>query len=216
MIRAIVFDFDGTLADSKSVKRDAWRSVFSDRSGADDAVLQHQVDIGIGDRYDILRRTLTLRGVQGMALKKLVDHYADCYGGLVQVGIRKRGLFPGVVQVLDRLHKTYPLYINTTTPDASMRQTLTAFRLTRYFHRRVLGSTSGLKEDNLQRVIHELKLEPSEALMVGDEEGDLAATEAVGARFVGIADHVNRWSVDHFPHPLLKSVTLLESILKHT
>ncbi len=212
-IKAIVFDFDGVIADSKSVKRDAWRSVFSDRDERDRELLEREVSSRRGNRYDILQRTFSALGVVEEELDRLVRWYADRYNELVQAGIRDRGLSPGVVPMLERLRARYPLYISTATPEIGIHETVETFALRGYF-RNIFGSTSGSKEDHLRRVVRELGVQPAEVVMVGDEEGDRAAAEETGVRFVGIADSVNRWSSDRFPHPLLASAAALEGILE--
>lgn len=214
-IKTIVFDFDGVIADSKAVKRDAWRKVFSDRSPEDSELLGREVDARKGDRYDILRRTLTQLGIHGEELDRQVNRYADRYNELVQSGIKERGLFPGVPEMLGRLSEQYPLYVNTATPDDAIRATLVMFGLGGYFCG-VFGSVSGSKSDNLRRIARQLNLRPSQVLMVGDEERDRDAALEVGAQFLGIADSINRWSQDGFPHPLLNSSAQLADFLERT
>ena len=213
-IKAIVFDFDGVITDSKSLKRDAWRAVFSDRNSNDNELLQKEVGIGKGNRYEILRRTLLSSiGVPETELDRLVNYYADRYNELVQTGIKTKGLFLGVVQMFGRLSKKYPLYINTATPDIAIQITLEEFGLKNFFHG-VFGSLSGSKEENLRQVITELNVKPFDILMVGDEAKDKEAAEKVGTRFIGIADSINKWTPRNFPHPLLKETALLEGFLE--
>lgn len=211
-VRVWVFDIDGVVLDSKSVKRDAWRGVFSDRSREDDEVLQKMVDAKVGDRYEILRRALLETDATGAEIPGMVQVYAGRYDDLVKEGIRERGMFLHVPEVLAMLSGYAAVYANSQTPDASLIATLEAFGIIGSF-KAVLGSSAS-KVENLRTIIAHEEVVPIEVVMVGDEDKDLGAAREVGCRFIGIADEINGWSAGHEEFPVLASLRDILGILE--
>lgn len=210
-IKVLVFDVDGVILDSKSVKRESWRSVFADRSREDDELLQAKVDAKVGDRFVIILQTLWELG-ESADLDKKVARYADRYNELVQAGIREHGVFPGVPKMLARLAHRYPLYANSFTPDKAIRATLESFDLAKHF-RGIYGSSRS-KILNLKDIGFRESVLPRHLLMIGDESGDDEAAGEVGCRFLGIADKVNGWRAGALlPFPVVAATVELEALL---
>ncbi len=210
-IKVLVFDVDGVLLDSKGVKRESWRGVFADRSREDDKLLQAKVDARVGDRYAIIRQTLWELG-ESADLDKKIARYAARYDELVREGIRERGVFPGVLEMLARLIRRYPLYVNSFTPDKALRATLELFDLAKHF-RGIYGSSRS-KVLNLKDIGVREGMWSGHLLMIGDEPGDDEAASAVGCRFLGIADKVNGWRAGAIlPFPVVAATVELEALL---
>ncbi len=203
-IKAIAFDFDGTLADSQPAKREAWRVVFADRDKRDDAVLQKAIDDKVGDRFKILTATFTNLGESAEQIPVLVAKYSAKFDEALQKLVIERGLFPGTLDMLQKLHKTHALYVNSATPEASIVKLCASFGVASYF--RATYGNPATKIDNYKKIAVSENIAPHEMLMVGDGLDDASSAQEFGARFVGIPNNDNKWSVDAVKHPLVAKV----------
>lgn len=203
-IKAIAFDFDGTLADSQPAKRAAWRVVFDDRPAAHDAVLQKAVDDKVGDRYKILTATFTNLGEGAEAIPALVAKYSEKFDAAIQRLVIERGFFPGTLDMLQKLSKTHPLYVNSATPEASIVKLCQSFGVAHYF-KGTYGNPA-TKIDNYKKIIAAHGIAPAELLMVGDGLDDASSAAEFGARFVGIPNGDNKWTAENVKHPLVSKV----------
>ena len=203
-IRAVVFDFDGTLADSQPAKRAAWRVIFDDRPQSHDVVLQKAVDDKVGDRYKILTATFTNLGEPMAQIPALVAKYSEKFDAAIQRLVIERGLFPGTLEMLRGLHKNVPLYVNSATPEASIVKLCASFGITPYF-RGTYGNPA-TKIDNYKKIAAAHDIAPAELLMVGDGLDDAAIAAEFGAKFVGIPNNDNKWVAGAVPHPLVSKV----------
>ncbi len=203
-IKAIAFDFDGTLADSQPAKREAWRVIFDDRPAEHGVVLQKAVDDKVGDRYKILTVTFTNLGEPVEQIPALVAKYSGKFDAAIQRLVVERGLFTGTLAMLQRLHKDMPLYVNSATPEASIVKLCASFGITSYF-RGTYGNPA-TKIDNYKKIVAEHKIAPHELLMVGDGLDDAASAAEFGAKFVGIPNGDNKWAAGAVSHPLVAKV----------
>lgn len=210
-IKAIAFDFDGTLADSNVVKRLAWRSVFTDRSEQHNEVLQRIVDAKVGDRFKILEETFIALKEPADSIQMLVERYAAVYEQLVQSDIFKSGLFPGTLEMLQKFTSRIPLYINSATPETPLIKIISALNIANYF-KGIYGGPS-TKIENLNRISLREGVSPSEILMVGDGFDDLSGARESGCVFVGIANQSNDWARGATQHSVISRVDELVNLL---
>jgi phosphoglycolate phosphatase-like HAD superfamily hydrolase len=210
MVKTIVFDFDGVIVDSNALKRDVWNFVFNDRDEWVNEILQKNVDMKIGDRFDILEKTFINLGERQENVPALIRHYTDRYNLLIKEGILKTSAFPRIHEILGNLSLKYSLYINSVTPEKPLKETVEVLGIVKYF-REIFGSTA-TKEDNLKKVLSLEFLAPQNLLMVGDGEIDALTAAAVGAKFIGITNEFNSWKDTSFP--LLPDLIMLEETIK--
>jgi len=170
-IRAIVFDFDGTLIDSNRLKYDAYFMLFP----ADDhhariirAVLS---EIFEESRFVVLEEILRRLGAREEApLKGEVGKLAERYNGIVLAGAKTCPEKPGAEEALKKLAPAYRLYVSSTTPEAALKEVLRFRKWDGYF-RAVFGYPHE-KPETLRRIITLEKLKSDEVLIVGDGESD--------------------------------------------
>ena len=125
MIKVVVLDFDGTLADTNSVKEDCLRRTVA---GLPDgpAALEKARQSG-GDRYrvfaDIAQRLWNGAGSQVIAAntRTLIESYSDCCTkGIVAAAERR-----GAREALDALRRReLRRYVLSATPDRHLREVL--------------------------------------------------------------------------------------------
>jgi phosphoglycolate phosphatase len=176
-VRALIFDLDGTLIDSK---QDLIHSVNA-----------MQRELGRGELAEE-----TISGYIGHGAPQLV---ARALGDGSTEEERQRGLqfflsyyelhkmdstcaYPGVAETLEKLHGV-SMAVLTNKPVRISVRILDAMRLSKYF-RAIYGGNSfeTKKPDPLgaRTILHELKVEPQEALLVGDSEVDVQTARNAG------------------------------------
>lgn len=201
--RILVFDFDGVLVDSNGLKRVAFFDLFAEDDRVSDDLVAEAVSKGT--RYDTFRFIFETIGIPERDRAAYIGEYAARYDAMVQKGIARRGLFPGVSDALRELSHTHALYVNSATPCDALRVSIRTLSIHRLF--RGLYGAPESKAANLAAIQEREGAEFSDMVFIGDGEGDRTAAEAAGCRFIGISNTQNGWRNTAFP--LLESVAEL-------
>lgn len=221
MLKVIVFDFDGVLVDSNSLKRGAFYGLLADVHGLSPELIETTWTESYGrslTRFEFLNSLFMKIGKSGDELENLVKVYAAKYDDVVQRGIRSGGLMPGAFEVLSRLSEKYTLYINSATPDFALEKIVDDLGIRIFFKgifgKQIIGfkSVSNSKELNLEKIFASENVSGDEVLFVGDGEVDKNAAEAYSCDFIGIANESNCWSL-HENFKTIKSVADLDKII---
>ena len=183
-IRAIVFDFDGTLILSNEVKRDCYLAVANDwPNGA--AIIKELLDgPPVGDRYALfglfaqrVAETVKDRPVDTIKLALAEDYSRRAEASLLVCPER-----PGAMNLLGTLSEQgIHLYLNSGTPLTWLRRIVEGRQIGGHFRGLYGGPIS--KIDNLQQILQEAKLQPQDILVVGDGLDDEHYANAVGCSF---------------------------------
>jgi len=186
-IRCLVFDFDGVLVDSNAVKRGAYFEALGPVGAPAPLVEQVLDDHRLGDRYVVIRevlRRLPGGGVHGDAAERLVAECAERYNDICEGFTGTCREIEGASGALGRLSSRYALYVNSATPEAPLRRVVARRGWAGYF-RDVLGRPR-TKSENLREIMAREAVQPTEVVMIGDGEADLAAATACGCGFIGV------------------------------
>lgn len=186
-LRAVLFDFDGTLIDSFAAHRAAYLETFA-RFGLEIS----------GERLAQVWSPNWFQVYQTLGLPEQLWEEADAFW-LEAVEGHESDLFPGVPEMLAILAKAYTLAIVTAGERFRVEADLARTAIGPHFRTIVTGDDVTRKKPDpqgLEIALAELGVSPDQALYVGDTEVDWRMAQAAGMAFVGIAgptlpDHVN-------------------------
>lgn len=182
MLKAIVFDFDGTLLESADIKTDAFATLFRKfHEHLDEILNYHLAHAGIS-RYvkfrtiyrDILKRPLSSSEEQGLA---------DSFRELVLDKMAACPLVPGAEEFLRKASDRYQCFIASGAPDKELCDVVTQRGLAGYFVG--MHGSPATKPDIIRSIRAQCHLKPAEMLCIGDALSDLQGAEAEGVPFVG-------------------------------
>lgn len=171
---AVIFDFDGTIADSFPVIVRIAHELLGEKLHKD----------------DISR----LRGLSGMQLLHAL-HIPLWRAWIVVAKIRRRmrryiadvELIPGMDKVLRELCATRRLYVLSSNSSANVRAFLKRLGVEDCFVEVYGGATPWRKGRLLKRLVREAGLDPKSTWYVGDTDLDILAAHRVGLHIAAVA-----------------------------
>lgn len=210
---AIVMAVNGTLFDTRWLKRDGWKEVFADRPAGDQQVLNKWVVAKPGDRYVILRRALTELGVAADDVPALVTKYAEVYDEATK-DIGPEMIFDGVPEALAKLKNAgKPLFVSSLTPDDRLSAILLDCGLAEYFTGVYGSTTTPTKKEQIALIADRLAVDAGQILVVSDRPTDIDPARLLGCQVVGISDPINGWQNGVEPFPVVSGVRDLPALL---
>lgn len=181
MKTGIIFDMDGTLWDSAKQVADAWSTITVPRLGR--KVTQEDMYRTMGMPMDELAKAI----FPDHELSELLP-IMEVSGKVENDYLRKHGarIYPDVIETIDLLAKTYPLYIVSNCQSGYIEAFLEYYHLEGYFKDFVcFGDNEKYKGDNIALIIERNRLD--RGIYVGDIQADYDAATAGGAEFIHAA-----------------------------
>ncbi len=184
-VKAVIFDLDGTLADTLEDLTDAYNYGLKELGLAGHNKERYRMMIGTGsadlcrralppDRTDLIDKLLEL------GLSRYSDHYLD-----------KTTAYPGITELLDELNSSnIRLAVLSNKPDAFTNKIVAEMFGPERFEI-IRGQLDGTppKPDPaaVLGILEQMKLSPSDVLYVGDSAIDMATAAAAQLRSVGVS-----------------------------
>ena len=196
----IVFDCDGVILESVDAKTKAFGQV-AEPLGAearDRLLLYHTLHGGVSRRkkFAWLYREVFHREITP-------EEMEDCCARFVSYAldnVLNAPLVPGVMDVLERWHGRVPMYVCSGTPQEELQSVLEQRGLARYFTG--ICGTPPAKAELLKGIVRKERIDPADAVMVGDATTDSDAAEAAdcaAAMARGLAGEGILPTFKHFP-----------------
>jgi phosphoglycolate phosphatase-like HAD superfamily hydrolase len=184
--KVIVFDFDGTLIDSNQLKYDAFFKLFPSDDLHKKIVTEVLSEILEESRYVILREIIKRLNTEMNEdeLDNNVQVLAAKYNVIVVDDAKHCKEKPGAKEVLELFSKRYNLYLNSTTPETSLKDIVKHRKWENYF-----CDIFGYPNDKTLVLLDIIKTEsinPDELLVVGDGKSDRDSANSVKCAFLQI------------------------------
>ena len=170
MIKYIVFDFDGTLADTFDVIKNIAMNEYSE--------------------YDIDVELFKSEGAKGM-LKMLNIPRWKIPGMILNVTNKLRNsknikLFSGIVVLLNDLKKDYKIGILSSNSKEIINDTLKEYDIENLFEFVYSESSLFGKHSVLKRMCSKHNIDPLEVIYVGDEDRDIIAAKKANLKTIAV------------------------------
>ena len=178
-IKAVIFDFDGTLADTLPLCIRAFRSSIEPRLGRPVSDAEIIATFGPAEEGTI-KALIPSQYDDGIAA--YLTHYEQYHAEYPH-------LFPGIQSLLTELQaKPVPLALVTGKGERSAAMSLTFYQLTPYFSAFGYGDLeTNSKTRNINRIVADWNLKPDEVLYVGDAPSDIVACRKAGVPIAAAA-----------------------------
>jgi phosphoglycolate phosphatase len=183
--RLLIFDWDGTLADSAAQIVGAMQAAILGLGlpPREDAAIRELIGLGLNEGLQRLYPELELQ-----ALRALLDGYRAKW---LAEGAGEAPLFAGALAALQELHGVgFRLAIATGKSRRGLDRSLAHHsELARLLINSRCADESASKPDPLmlRQLLDEEGIEPEQALMIGDTEYDMAMARAIGMPGLGVA-----------------------------
>lgn len=183
----IIFDLDGTLWDSSEQVARAWSVILSRRSETDRRVRRSVTGEDMrgymGKTMEVIA-ALMLPDTDEKTRLEIMDEcgeyeneYLSGHGGK---------LYPDLERELDRLSKSFKLFIVSNCQSGYIETFLEYHKLGKYFADfECPGGTGLAKAENIRIIMERNSLD--RAVYVGDTQGDLDASDSAGVPFIHAA-----------------------------
>ena len=176
-VRALIFDLDGTLIDSK---RDLIHSVNAMLAEMGRETLQEGTISGyIGHGAPQLVARALGNGAEEAERERALKFFLGYYENHKMDSTRA---YPGVAEALEAL-KGFPMAVLTNKPVRISGRILQALGLAKYFRAVYGGNSFETKKPDPQgarKILEELGVAPGEAMLIGDSEVDVQTERNAG------------------------------------
>ena len=180
---AIIFDFDGVLAESVDVKTRAFEALYAEYGDRIvEQVRDYHLQHGGISRFEkfryyhevLLGKTLT---------KDEENQLGDRFSQYVEDAVVESVYVAGAYNFLENYYQSIPLFVASGTPDDELKRIVSRRNMVHYFIS-VHGSPAK-KGDIIQDILTKHSFNPDHVLMIGDAIADYEGAIAAGIKFIG-------------------------------
>jgi len=210
MLRALIFDFDDVLVESAGIKTSAVARLFAAEGPAvvQQIVAYHRAHGGVArfEKFRTIYRDLLRRPLDEETFERLCDQFAD----LIVEAIIAAPWVEGAETFLRAHRGRYRFFVVSGTPEEELNTIIQRRQMAHYFDD-VRGSPTP-KEVLLRQVLARHRLQPPEALFIGDAQTDWFAAQRVGIPFIWRQGSETPL-LSGYAGPCIRSLTELEACL---
>ena len=177
MIKYVVFDFDGTLADSKHIFVSAWNSL-ADKYNFK-KLKQEELDL-------FQKMTMKERGKKlNFPMYKVPVIIPELYKSFSE-SLMEISLFPGIKEMLKELETNgYQIAIISSNSEENIKEFLKQKEIENISEVHCSSRIFG-KDKMISKFLKSNNLEPTEVIYVGDEERDIIACKKTNVKIIWV------------------------------
>lgn len=184
--KAIIFDFDGVLADSVDIKGKAFRKMYEHHGDeiADRVYDHHMKNGGVSrrEKFVVYEKEFFDKDLSPAELEKMCQKFSD----IVTSMVIEADEITGAAYFLEKYQEKLPLHVASATPYDELIDIIRKRKMQGYF-KSIKGSPAK-KSDNILAILQDDGLEPEDVVMIGDSKTDYDAALTAGVDFIGVGD----------------------------
>jgi phosphoglycolate phosphatase-like HAD superfamily hydrolase len=190
LIKGIIYDFDGVIAQSVKVKTDAFATIYSKYGDkiVNKVINHHEANGGVSrfDKIKFYHESFLKKDVTDEEIKIIANKFSK----LVIKKVINAPYVEGVLNHIKDSYKKYKLFISTGTPKDEIDKILIARRINNYFTQ-VFGSPEN-KICHIKELILNNNVDSNELLFFGDSDSDIIAANYFNIKFILITHTYNK------------------------
>tara|TARA_X000000368_G_C22904764_1_gene655776 strand:+ start:365 stop:991 length:627 start_codon:yes stop_codon:yes gene_type:complete len=189
MLKGIIFDFDGVIAQSVKVKTDAFALIYKPYGKEIvNKVINHHIENGGVSRFEKIKfyhENFLKVPITVNEISKLADDFSK----IVLKKVIASAYVPGAIEYINNCYKKYMLFISTGTPTNEIKKILKIRNINKYFTN-VYGSPQN-KSKHIDQIKIKYKLQSNELKFFGDSYSDLYAAKKARVNFILVRNKHN-------------------------
>ena len=211
MIKAIIFDFDGVIAESNDIKTDAFARLFEEEGNdvVSKVVDHHLKNMGVSryDKFRYIYKYILEKPLSDDRFNTLCRRFSE----LVMDGVVAAPFVKGAKEFLERHRSDYRFFVVSATPKEEINIIVNRKKMKSFFSG-VYGSPDK-KTDVAKEILEKENVSPADALYVGDAMSDYKAARDNRVNFVARINN-NEYIFEGVDCPKISDLTRLEKLIE--
>tara|TARA_B110000003_G_scaffold262752_1_gene285733 strand:- start:12595 stop:13239 length:645 start_codon:yes stop_codon:yes gene_type:complete len=208
-IKAIIFDYDGVIAESVNVKTEAFAELYKPygKEIVQKVIEHHEANGGVSrfDKFKIYHKNYLRENIDQLE----IDVLANKFSNLVLQKVIDSPYVTGVYDFISSNYQNYDFHISTGTPSGEIETILKKKSLRKFFNE-VYGSPEK-KDLHVKKILKTHGYKKSEVVFIGDALSDRDAARNNDIYFVGRYTTVKEIKKEKL---LINDFSEIENILK--
>lgn len=182
---AVIFDWDGVITDSTSVKTEAFIELFASAgSEIQNKIREHQKTSGGISRFKKYQFYMEEFLHQKVSAAQL-DNFGKKYSAMIHQKLLQTPFIDGVLETLAQLHHLkIPAFVATGSPAEEIYK-LAEIRKIKHYFTEIYGSPS-TKDLIIKQILEKYGFSPAKTVFFGDAIADYNAAQKNNINFIGI------------------------------